>query len=352
MDFGINFFPVLPPALKSAQQYYSDAIELSMLADQLGFKHVQTVEHYGTSYGGYCPDPVTLLAAIGARTERIRLTTGAVIPAFTHPIKLAAKLAMLDNLTGGRLDAGFGRGFLPEEFSWFGVPMEESRRRFEEGICACVQLWSEENVVWDGEFHQFGPITLLPRPLQQPYPPVFVASATSTESCAAAGAAGRHLQLVPTVTSAEQLADMLAAYRSAWTEAGNAADTAQIQIKYTCYLGDDRSETLAVAARWEHNYVDQMANAVASWATARSAEYPGYEKFVDKVRNYDFDSSLRQNKVLAGTTEDVRKQLIEIAGRLGTNLTVSLQFNPGATECIRARRSMESFAREVMPEFS
>jgi len=99
MKFGIGFFPVFDPSKKSAATYYEETIHLAELADRLGFDHVQTVEHYGSGYGGYSPDPVTLLAAIAARTERIRITTGAVIPAFIHPLKLAGKLAMLDNLS-------------------------------------------------------------------------------------------------------------------------------------------------------------------------------------------------------------------------------------------------------------
>lgn len=83
MKFGVNFFPVIDPAQKSATAYYEETLRLVELAEALDFEHVQTVEHYFTGYGGYSPDPVTLLTAMAARTSRIRIASGAVVPAFT-----------------------------------------------------------------------------------------------------------------------------------------------------------------------------------------------------------------------------------------------------------------------------
>lgn len=352
MDFGINFFPVIDPAIKSAAQYFDESLRLTELAEKLGYRHVQTVEHYGSPYGGYSPDPVTFLAAAAARTSRIRIVTGAVIPAFTHPLKLAGKLAMLDNLSHGRLDVGFGRAFLPQEFEAFDVPMDTSRARFAEGIEACRRLWSEEDLVWEGEFSRFGPVTLLPRTVQRPHPPIFVASATSPESCAAAGQAGYHLQVVPSVTNREKLGEMLDAYRMARASAGHDAGSGQIQIKYTCYIAEDGAKAIALAEQFEHNYIDKMSSAVATWASTTSSAYPGYEQFVDKVRNYDFTKSLQDNKVLAGTPEDVGAQLETIRGWFGTDLSFSFQFNPGHMAESDAATAMELFADRVMPTFT
>ncbi|MFC9997176.1 LLM class flavin-dependent oxidoreductase [Nocardia sp. NPDC127526] len=351
MKFGLNFFPVFAPDRKSAGQYYREVIDLAERADKAGFDHVQTVEHHGSAYGGYSPDPVTLLAAIAARTERIRITTGAVIPAFLHPLKLAGKLAMLDNLSDGRLDAGFGRGFLPDEFDWFGVPMDESRRRFDEGIVACRRLWSETDVEFEGEFHSFGPITLTPRPVQQPHPPIFVASASNPESCAAAGTNGYHLQVVPSIVSHETLAEMLAGYRSAWDAAGRPAGGGRIQIKYTCYVAEDRATALAWGEQFENNYIEQMTAAIASWASTTSQAYQGYEKLIDKVRSYDFGKSLTDHKVLAGTPEDVAEQIAWVTHTFGADLEVSVQLNPGYLEHEHAVRALELFAADVMPRF-
>ncbi|MEU0372639.1 LLM class flavin-dependent oxidoreductase [Streptomyces sp. NPDC006283] len=351
MEFGVNFFPVVDPVKKSASTYYDESLQLVELAEALDYEHVQTVEHYGSPYGGYSPDPTVFLTAAAARTSRIRLVTGAVIASFAHPVQVAARLALLDNLSHGRLDVGFGRGFLPDEFELFGVPMQESRTRFTEVVEACVALWSGQEVRFEGQVHRFGPVTGFPRPYQRPHPPVFVASATSAESCALAGEQGHHLQVVPSVTSREQLVGMIDAYRRARQAAGHQGP-GRVQIKYTCYLGEDRDTVLEDARACEHNYVEQMAAAVASWAGARSAQYPGYEKFADKARGYSFDTALADHKVLAGTPDEVSAQVDTIRGWYGPDVCLSLQFNPGHLPYERAERAMELFAQHVAPAFA
>lgn len=346
MDFGVAFFPIMSPDERPASEYYDDSVRLAELADELGFCHVQIVEHYFTGYGGFSPDPVPFLAAVAARTRRIRVTTGAVLPAFAHPVQLAGKLAILDNLSHGRLDVGFGRAFLPAEFAAFGVSLDESRAKFAAGIDACRRLWSEEDVTVDTQWWRFGPVTMLPRPYQQPHPPIFVASATSPESCAAAGRAGYHLQAVPTVTSRQGLLDMLAAYRAGRAEAGHTGP-GQIQLKYTCYLDEDSGRALDLAQRWERNYIDKMTGAIAAWASVRSADYPGYDKLVEKVRQYDFDKSLADVKVLAGSPDEVTDQVATVAELFGDDVTLSLHFNCGCLTAKEAEQAMRLFTAEV-----
>jgi hypothetical protein len=127
MKFGLNFFPSFRAADYSTAAYFAQCLRLVERADRLGFNSVKAVEHYFYDYGGHSPNPVVFLAAVAARTHRIRPITGAVIPAFNNPVKLAAELAVLDNLSNGRLDVGFGRAFIPKEFEVFGVSMDEPR---------------------------------------------------------------------------------------------------------------------------------------------------------------------------------------------------------------------------------
>src|SRR5947207_76212 len=239
MKFGINLFPTVSPDEKSAAQHFDEALRLVELAEELGFDHVKTVEDYFTPYGGYSPDPVTFLAAAAARTSKIRLVTGAVIPAFSHPAQLAGKLAMLDNISLGRLSVGFGRAFLPDEFEAFEISMDESRQRFADGVEACRLLWSEEDVEFKGAFHRFGPVTLLPRPYQRPHPPILVATAITPESCVAAGRSGYGLMMVPSINKVEKVQEMLGLYRAAWTEAGHDPDGQDVHMSYNCYLAED-----------------------------------------------------------------------------------------------------------------
>src|SRR5919201_6947691 len=160
MRFGLNFFPSFRSSDLTTAQYFDQVLRMCERADLLGYHSVKAVEHYFHDYGGHTPNPVVLLSAIAARTKYIRPITGAVIPAFNNPVKLAAELAMLDNISGGRLDVGFGRAFIPKEFEVFGVSMDDSRARFEEGIDIITRLWTEDRVSYQGKFHSFRDVHL------------------------------------------------------------------------------------------------------------------------------------------------------------------------------------------------
>src|SRR4051794_41433208 len=121
MNFGINFFPAFREADSTTAAYYDQCLHLAERADVLGYHSIKTVEHSFYDYGGHSPNPCVFLSAVAARTKRIRLITGAVIPAFHHPAPLGGDLAMLDNVSKGRLDASFGRAFLPKEVEGYGV---------------------------------------------------------------------------------------------------------------------------------------------------------------------------------------------------------------------------------------
>ncbi|HSW70067.1 MAG TPA: LLM class flavin-dependent oxidoreductase [Gammaproteobacteria bacterium] len=112
MKFGLSFLPDCSPKDKSAIEYYKEALILCDLADKAGLHYIKMTEHYLHPYGGYCPSPLSFLCAVAARTSQIRLMTGCVLPAFHHPIQLAANVAMLDAISNGRADIGFARARL------------------------------------------------------------------------------------------------------------------------------------------------------------------------------------------------------------------------------------------------
>src|SRR5258706_14525123 len=169
MKFGLNFFPSFRPSDYSTAEYFAQCLRLAERADQLGFNSVKTVEHYFFDYGGHSPNPIVFLSAVAARPTRIRPITGAVIPAFNHPVKLAAELALLDNLSNGRLDAGFGRAFIPKEFEVFGVDMAESRARFEGGSGLVIRLWTADRGSPEGRCPRVHDGSREPRRLQTPH---------------------------------------------------------------------------------------------------------------------------------------------------------------------------------------
>ena len=215
MEFGVQFFPAVGPDQKGADHYWREALELTQLAEQLGFTNVRTVEHYFLSYGGYSPDPLIFLSAAAAMTRSLRLVTGAVLPVFNHPLKLAGQIGMVDAISGGRLEVGFARAFLPHEFARFGISMDESRARFDEGLDLIRRLLEEEQVTARGRFHSFENVTSLPRSTQKPRPPFWIAALSTKESFENAGTLGHHLMGIPLVGAHMQ--SLLRVYRDAWT---------------------------------------------------------------------------------------------------------------------------------------
>jgi alkanesulfonate monooxygenase SsuD/methylene tetrahydromethanopterin reductase-like flavin-dependent oxidoreductase (luciferase family) len=190
MQFGVQFFPDVRPEEKSAQDYFAESLAIAEEAERLGFTHARIVEHYFHYYGGYSPNPMLFLAALSQRTRRMRLVTGAVLPVFNHPLKLAGEIAMLDAISAGRLDVGFARAFLPHEFRRFGVSPNESVARYREGIEQVDLLLSGENVTHRGRFHAIENTTSLPRPTQKPRPKFYVAALNTPESFEFAGRMG------------------------------------------------------------------------------------------------------------------------------------------------------------------
>ena len=213
MQFGLNFFPCVSPQQKPAVQYFREAMHLCSLTDELGYTHIRQVEHYFLPYGGYSPSPLLFLAAAAMRTRNTRLITGAVLPAFNRPLKLAGEIGMLDGISNGRLEVGFARAFLPHEFAQFGVSLDESRRRFTEGLAQVTLLLKGENVSSKGEFNSFSNVTSLPRPTQKPHPPFWIAATNTPETFAFAGTHGCKVMAIPLEPT--NMRELIGRYRDA-----------------------------------------------------------------------------------------------------------------------------------------
>ncbi|GAA4824873.1 LLM class flavin-dependent oxidoreductase [Streptomyces ziwulingensis] len=348
MKIGLNFLPTLAPDEIPASEYYADCIALCEQADRLGFAHAKAVEHYFHPWGGYSPDPVTFLAAVAQRTTRLRLVTGACVPAFTHPVKLAASLAMLDNLSGGRLDAGFGRAFLPTEFSAFDVPLTESKSRMREGVSAIQKLWTDSGFRWEGTHHSFGPLPpLLPRPVQTPHPPVLIAATASEDSFQWAGEQGHHLMIIPVVASHERLAELLRTYRTARTAHGHAGEP-KLHVSYHAYLAEDHQAALHEAEAHFDAYREKQLEAYASWRGISSEQYPGYELMESAVRSTTFEDLLKAGNVIVGDPDAAIQALNRVADRYPGG-EVSLHIRFGGISRTQAARTVNLLGHKVLP---
>lgn len=351
MKFGLNFFPAFRQSDMSTADYFEQVLNLCEMADQLGYSSAKAVEHYFFDYGGHSTNPIVLLAAIAARTRRMRLITGAVIPAFNKPFKLAGELAMLDNISHGRLDAGFGRAFIPAEYDAHGVDMSESRARFEEGITVIKRLWTEDTVTFRGQFHTLKDMHLMPRPYQEPHPPIWIAATTTPESFTWAGQQGYNVMMVPFAGSLERAGELVALYRQAWRDAGWPPGQEQIQVSIHTYLAEDHDQAVEGFVRPFQRFLDVFVEAVSSWLGATPGGYAGYDRLVQGVRSMTPEKILEHGLALVGTPEEVVDQIEYLTGFLG-EIEPSLQPNFANISEPEATRTLTLFADKVMPRFS
>jgi natural product biosynthesis luciferase-like monooxygenase protein len=349
MEFGVQFFPAVGPEQKPADQYWREALHLTGLAEQLGFANVRTVEHYFLSYGGYSPDPLIFLSAAAALTHSIRLVTGAVLPVFNNPLKLAGQIGMVDAISGGRLEVGFARAFLPHEFVRFGIAMDESRARFDEGLEQVRRLLEEEKVTAKGRFHSFEDATSLPRPTQKPRPPFWIAALSTKESFENAGRLGHHLMGIPLVGA--HMANLLQVYREAWQAAGHPG-RGKVMLAFHMFCADSKEKAAAVAREPLNQYLKSIVNAASGWMSGVSSrDYPNYQKMIQSISEETFESQVEKGAAWVGTPEEIRGAIESYDREVGGFESASLQVNFGMIGLAEAEQSMRLFAREVMPHF-
>jgi alkanesulfonate monooxygenase SsuD/methylene tetrahydromethanopterin reductase-like flavin-dependent oxidoreductase (luciferase family) len=151
------------PADVTDGQVVAEEVHLAELADELGFDALWPVEHHFNDYS-FCPDNTVLLAHLAARTRRIRLGTGAVILPWNDPLRVAEKISLLDHLAGGRVLFGVGRGLARREYAGFGIPMDESRDRFDEAARMVVDALDTGWIEGDGPYYPQARIPIRPAP--------------------------------------------------------------------------------------------------------------------------------------------------------------------------------------------
>src|SRR5215475_9116541 len=168
-----------------------EVVEQACFAEATGFDGIWLTEHNFTGESIYC-DPIPFASVVAARTSRIRIGFAVLQLALRHPIRLATQLALLDNLSDGRLDVGVGHGtnYNEYEFVGYGMRSDDSRERMAETLEVMVRAWTEAPLVHHGKFYQLSLPELRPRPRQQPHPPIWraVSSAGSVRECGRLGA--------------------------------------------------------------------------------------------------------------------------------------------------------------------
>jgi alkanesulfonate monooxygenase SsuD/methylene tetrahydromethanopterin reductase-like flavin-dependent oxidoreductase (luciferase family) len=179
MKFGLFYELSVPRpwTRESERTVYLNALEQVRLADELGFDYVWAVEHHFLEEYSHCPAPEMFLTACAVLTRRIRVGFGIIVcvPQFNHPIKIAERTAVLDILSGGRLEVGTGRSATWTELGGFGADPDITKKSWDEFVRCLPRMWTAEKFGYQGEFWSMPVRTILPKVYQRPHPPMWVA---------------------------------------------------------------------------------------------------------------------------------------------------------------------------------
>ena len=350
MEFGIQFFPDVAPEEKTGQQYFDECLRLTELCDPYGYTHVRTVEHYFNHYGGYSPNPHLFLTAASQRTKKARLITGAVLPIFNHPLKIAGEIGMLDSISNGRLECGFGRAFLPHEFVRFERSVNDSRASFDEGVEQVMRLLTEENVSCEGKFHSFQNVTSLPRPVQKPRPPCWTAAVATPETLIKAASRGHNIMLIPMAGHVTK--GLIETYRAAWEEAGHPG-MGRIMLAHHMFCHEDAGEAERIAKDPLNRYLTSLVESASDWmGGASSDDYPGYDKIIAELANENYDSQVEKGVAWIGTPQRIIEMVRDYEAAVGGFDLASLQVNFNTLSYEDAASSMRLFGEKVIPQFA
>ncbi len=350
MEFGMQFFPAVGPDRKSGAQYFDECLRLTELCDVYGYTHVRTVEHYFHPYGGYSPNPIVFLSAVSQRTQKARIVTGAVLPVFNNPLKLAGEIGMLDAISGGRAEIGFARAFLPHEYDRFGISLDESVSRFDEGVRQIEMLLTGENVSDDGQFHSFSNVTSLPRPTQTPRPRFWTAAFTTPESFEKAGRSGNCIMAIPIGGSA--MAELIGSYREAWNSAGHEGN-GRVMLAFHMYCHENDAEARRIARDPLNRYLKSLVDAAKDWVEGASSDnYKNYGKMIEMLDRETFESQVDKGAAWVGTPDALVEQIRDYDEAVGGFDDASLQVNFSDICFEDAERSVKLFGEKVMPAFA
>ena len=333
-------------------RYYQDTLDLIIRAEQLGFDSVWLGEEHFYTFG-ICPSPQIFLTAVARETSRIRLGTSISLLPFENPLRKAEDFAMLDILSNGRLDFGVGRGSITKHFEGFRVPSVESRDRFEEALTIIRRAWTQDPVEYTGRFWSVPPLSLSPKPVQRPHPPIYrgVVSMTGLEG---AGRAGDHLLLVPWLTAPHPaVRKSVTRDRELLKEHGHGPKRAT----WVFWLFIDRDHDVAVREGRDitRNYTDLFGRILIPELLAGRSEMQTNGATEDLFQQFlDFAQAMPdelEQRAVVGTPADCRRRLRELDDEFDLD-QVAFYFHPGRRDPQRARDGLELFAHEVMPEFA
>jgi len=340
INFG-TFLLMQSPSMRSSQEIYSRAVDIAQAAETLGFSNVWLAEHHFSTYG-YLSRPAQLATYLAAKTTRLRVGTAVIVVPLHHPLVIAEEIATLDQLAGGRVDIGLGRGYQHYEFERLGLELDTARARWEESVDIILKALSGEPFTYEGKLFQIPETTIFPHPLQKPHPPIWV-TAQSPESVEATVRRGFNLLTGGFGVPIERMADFRRQFDHLLSEVKPARAPA-VGVQRAVYVTENAADARAAAeeARWNMRVTLSLRNHYEKVDRGRAIAVPG-------PKEPDTDDLLDRFLVI-GTPDTVIRQIMRVKDMVGiTHFNCSFWF--GDLEHPRIMKSMQLFANEVLPAF-
>ena len=340
MEFG-TFLLMQSPSARSSSEIFSRGIEIAQAAEALGFRNIWLAEHHFSTYG-YLSRPVQLATFIAAKTTRLRVGTAVIVVPLHHPLVIAEEIATLDLLAGGRVDIGLGRGYQHYEFERFGLELEGSRARWEEAVDVILKALDGGPFTYDGKYYRIPETTIFPQPAQRPRPPFWI-TAQSPESIEAAVRRGFNVLTGGFGIPIERTAEFRRLFDRLVGEI-KPARPLHVGVQRAVHVTDSHADARAAAeeARWNMRVTLSLRNHYERVEGGRAVPVPA-------AKEPDVDDLLDRFLVI-GTPDTCIRQISRIRELVGID-HFNCSFWFGDLEHARVLRSMELFAREVMPAF-
>lgn len=340
MKFGLVFCDQTVDAGKLGQAYGA-MLEQVLLAEKRGFDAAMVCEHHFTKHG-YYPSPLLVCAGLAQATKRIRIGSAVLLLPLWNPLHVAEAAATLDVMSGGRLILGLGQGYRAEEFGAFQVSLHERGARLVEGTRIIRRLFTEDNVSHKGRFYEFADLTLTPKPVQKPHPPIWIAA--KSEAAVRRAARVGDAYFADPVTPFGVLKERYRAYRDELQRHGRDFEQLERPMFRECYVTDGGADAWEEAGphvlgiygdyyQWGH-LQDESGNLVKPGERS-------YEEFLEVLRK----------RFIMGDPDSVIEEIARYERDLGiTELILRIHF-PDMPQR-KVLRAITMLADKVIPYFS
>jgi alkanesulfonate monooxygenase SsuD/methylene tetrahydromethanopterin reductase-like flavin-dependent oxidoreductase (luciferase family) len=336
MKFGL-FYEWPNPNLRDWRLLFEEGVEQIQYSEALGFDYCLIAEHHFTNYGN-SPSPLLQALHIGQRTRRLKIGTASVILPLWQPLRLAEEVAVVDNLLDGRFICGVGRGFLPYEMAGLGISLEESRTRFQETLDVLLKAWtSHDSFTYHGKHvNVANPVTVFPKPLQKPHPPLLI-TGTSVETLELAA---KH-DMLPVSSSnlgVDAVRGQYGILAHAHHRLGKPLDSLRLGIQCVIHVAPTEGEAREALkyARWQNRANRGLGRQDVVNGRVTATPYDG-----------ELDDAAFLDRLFFGSPETLIEKLKRFAAAGATHASLWMMF--GGIEHDKLMRSIRLMGEEVIP---